>query len=228
MNTGVTNTLPSTPLVYTTGSTVIGVETNPATASAGGTNTANTEEEKSVRDLAPSYFENAVSGGNSASLGEVASHLKSARGMLNTRMFTNEDVARVMGSKRKNTMARNMSPVGPGTAQYGITQKSNAPAAPNIAQPVQSATQSTPSTANPAGSQTIVEASSTTPQVSQKINQGPHHNDAQEASRLPATSTLLPLLGLLGLVSAGIAYWFRKDARIKDSRIKDAWMKMHR
>ncbi len=95
MNTGVTNTLPSTPLVYTTGSTVIGVETNPATASAGGTNTANTEEEKSVRDLAPSYFENAVSGGNSASLGEVASHLKSARGMLNTRMFTNEHKSRM-------------------------------------------------------------------------------------------------------------------------------------
>jgi hypothetical protein len=93
-------------LAYTTGSPVSGAETNPATASAGGTNTANIEEEKSVRELVPSYIENAVSGGNSASLGEVASHLKSARGTLNTRMFTNEDVARIVGSKARNTATR--------------------------------------------------------------------------------------------------------------------------
>jgi hypothetical protein len=58
------------------------------------------------------------------------------------------------------------------------------------------------------GSETAA-GNSTTPQ----INQNQQSNDAQGKSKLPATSTLLPLFGLLGIVSGGLGLWFRKWRR---------------
>jgi hypothetical protein len=48
---------------------------------------------------------------------------------------------------------------------------------------------------------------STTPQIRQT-----QHNDTQENNQqLPATSTILPLLGLIGLASSGVGLWYRKS-----------------
>lgn len=46
-----------------------------------------------------------------------------------------------------------------------------------------------------------------------QINPNQQSNDAQGKSKLPATSTFLPLLGLLGIVSGGIGLWFRRFRR---------------
>ena len=110
------------------------------------------------------------------------------------------------------TLAKNMPPLGPsvaglmgqpqgGSAQAGPTQ--NASAKPQ-AQKGATAQAGTPPPA-PAG-QEATSSNATTPQ----INQNQQSNDAQGGSRLPATSTLLPLLGILGAVSGGIGLWFRK------------------
>jgi hypothetical protein len=62
--------------------------------------------------------------------------------------------------------------------------------------------------AQPAG-ESPTAGNSTTPQ----INQNQQSNDAHGRSRLPATSTFLPLLGLLGIASGGLGLWFRKFRR---------------
>ncbi len=75
-----------------------------------------------------------------------------------------------------------------------------------------SATQSSASTQGEAG--TTAQAGSenaTTPQVNQPQS---GRNSGQESGKsLPATSTLLPLLGILGLASGGIGLFFRKFRR---------------
>ncbi|MGH9569625.1 MAG: LPXTG cell wall anchor domain-containing protein, partial [Candidatus Angelobacter sp.] len=63
---------------------------------------------------------------------------------------------------------------------------------------------------NPANSNAQAQSSgATTPQMSQPKpgNQG---SDQQSNKELPATATLLPLLGILGLASGGIGLVFRK------------------
>jgi hypothetical protein len=70
-----------------------------------------------------------------------------------------------------------------------------------------SASQSTSSSSSnnpgqPAGS------GATTPQISQPSARA-ENNDQGTANRLPASSTLLPLFGLLGLASGGIGIWLK-------------------
>ncbi|HET6934126.1 MAG TPA: hypothetical protein VFI72_04755 [Candidatus Angelobacter sp.] len=75
-----------------------------------------------------------------------------------------------------------------------------------------SATQSSASTQGEAG--TTAQSGSenaTTPQVNQQ--QSGRNNGQESGKSLPATSTLLPLLGILGLASGGIGLFFRKFRR---------------
>lgn len=191
-----------------------------------------TASESSRNDLGPSYYAGAVSNPNSVSLGQVAAQYKAAKSAANAKTLTNQDVEQMLSNKTGVTTAKNMPPLGPAaTMPTGATQSSASPraTAPNqqpseTAQTTSTAVQSssqaqssaagqqtgTPPPANVTqGNSTGSEAtanSSTTP----KINPNQQSNDAQGKSKLPATATFLPLLGLLGMVSGGIGLWFKK------------------
>jgi cobalamin biosynthesis Mg chelatase CobN len=169
---------------------------------------------------------------NRVSLGQVAAQYKAAKSATNARTLTNQDVEQMLSNKTGVTTARNMPPLGPaGSMPGGATQSSASPSntAPSqpqseTAQASSSAAQSSsPAQSSVTGQQTgtpppagatqgqsagseATANSSTTP----KINPNQQSNDAQGKSKLPATATLLPLLGLLGLASGGVGLWFRK------------------
>jgi cobalamin biosynthesis Mg chelatase CobN len=96
----------------------------------------------------------------------------------------------------------------PTTATQPIQQNTQANASANQPEQRGASSQATAASSgqNRTGAAATEAENSTTPQ----INQSQQSNDAQGARRLPATATFLPLLGLLGLVSGGIGFWFRK------------------
>lgn len=230
VETGIETTLPSSTLVYTNVEPVnpAAFNTNPSTA--GGP----------VYDLGPSYYGGAASVSAApamaaaVSLGEVAAKLKSQRPGQNVRNYTNADVQRMnenMSLHGVNVNARlqqqsaqppNASlAVASGSSGSSSTQATSAPmTVPQNQQPQLSATarpspairdqqtQSAPASPATAGVQSAQESSATTPQVNQPK---PGSQSEQESVRqLPATSTLLPLLGIIGLASGGIGLVFRK------------------
>jgi hypothetical protein len=139
---------------------------------------------------------------------EAASHFKTEKTTLNARVLNNEDVQAIVNGKGSVTTAGVTS--GPSAAQNGNGQPSTigAQAGSQIAtqsiaaQPVN---EQNSSAQQSAGIETNAE-NATTPQINQ--NQQP--NDAEGTTRLPATSTFLPLLGLMGLASGGFGLWFRR------------------
>jgi hypothetical protein len=225
-NTGVQSTLENSTVVYINESPI-----NPAPVN---TSSAGSSSERLIHDMGPSYFSNTVGGGSTASLGEVAARIKAAHGSANARMLTNDDVQKMVSSNSGVTVAKNMPPLGPGAAilngTSGNTQNtmsqtaagsgaqaaSSQPSGSQMAQGTAPAGQQRTGTpppvdatqGQPAG-QSATAGNSTTPQ----INQNQQSNDAQGRSRLPATSTFLPLFGLLGIVSGGLGLWFRKFRR---------------
>jgi cobalamin biosynthesis Mg chelatase CobN len=230
MNTGVQSTLENSTVVYTNGAPVNPSNVNvSAAANTGG---------RLINDMGPSFYSDTVGGSvNTVSLGQVAAQYKAAKGAVNARTLTNDDVQKMLGDKTGVTMAKNMPPLGPGavspqssgtqagsqmaqssSTQGGTQAQSTTQTAQNNAsanqqsQTAASGQQAgTPPPATNQGQATGSEAAgnSTTPQ----INQNQQSNDAQGKSKLPATSTLLPLFGLLGVVSGGLGLWFRKWRR---------------
>jgi hypothetical protein len=223
-NAGVQSTLDSATVVYTNGAPV-----NPRGGNIA--NAANTSG-RLINDLGPSYFSNTLADGSRVSLGEVAAQFKAMRGTANARMLTNEDVQKMVANDTGVTVAKDMPPLGPGVPMRGGSQSAasqNAGAQPagattgaqlnaQAAQGSSANQQSQTSAANQQGTasantnqstESEAAAGATTPQ----INQNQQSNDAQGRSRLPATSTFLPLLGLLGIVSGGLGIWFRKFRR---------------
>lgn len=165
---------------------------------------------RTVNDMGPSYYADALPSADNGSLGELSAHYKALKGTTNARMLTNDDVQQMVANKNGVTVAKNMPPLGPGAlVQSGQAQDAGSQPATQNAQSTpqqgQNAANSQGGTPPPASSGVSAE-NSTTPQ----INQNQQSNDAQGSRRLPATATILPLLGLLGLVSGGIGFWFRK------------------
>ena len=191
-------------------------------------NTALTSESAApASDLIPSTSASRASEAapaGAASLAEISSRYKAEKGTHNARVLGNDDVEKMLANKSGVTMAKNMPPLGPGAIeQGGQPQASGAqdtapPSGSQLAstnQQGQNGAASQEGTSPPASSpgqsastDTSAE-NSTTPQV----NQNQQSNDAQGSRRLPATAGFLPLLGLLGLVSGGIGFWFRKFRR---------------
>ena len=201
------------------GTTTAGGESNNALTSESGKTAAN--------DLMPSTSASAISGTTTpgaASLAEISGRYKAEKGARNARMLGNDDVQKMLSNKSGVTMAKNMPPLGPGAFEQGgqaqatATQTAAAPSGSQSApanQQVQNGATSQAGTTTPASSpgqsaspDTSAE-NSTTPQV----NQNQQSNDAQGSRRLPATAGFLPLLGLLGLASGGIGFWFTKFRR---------------
>jgi len=193
---------------------------NPVTGAPSGTGTLsevapgnNESGGRTMNDMGPSYYADALPGADNGSLGELSAHYKALKGTTNARMLTNDDVQQMMANKNGVTVAKNMPPLGPGAlVQSGQAQPAgsqsatqNAQSTPQQGQNAANSQGGTPPPASPASPGVSAE-NSTTPQ----INQNQQSNDAQGSRRLPATATILPLLGLLGLVSGGIGFWFRK------------------
>jgi hypothetical protein len=177
---GVTSTLGPAPLVYESG------EPGYAYTPAAGANAAGTAPASGrlINDMGPSYYEGAVEAAAAApSLGEVAAQYRSAPPHP-IRIYTNAD-----GERLARTVVIS-----------GVPVATNMP--PPVPQPAP-AQNTAPQTqqASPA------DQNATTPQ----INPAPQTSDqSQKKGQLPATSTLLPLLSVLGLLSTGAGLWVRR------------------
>ena len=183
-----------------------------------------------LMDLGPSTFVGGPSEASAAgtiSVAEVSSRYKAEKATRNARVLGNEDVLSMLSNKSGVTMAKNMPPLGPGALEQGgqsqnagvqtgattaTTQtaqqntQANKSAGKSDKNSVSSQGSAAPSNQKQTAAPNTDAENSTTPQINQKQQS----NDAQGSHRLPATATFLPLLGLLGLVSGGIGFWFRK------------------
>jgi hypothetical protein len=225
VNTGVVSTTEDSTLVFTNAPALNPRPVNPANLSSG----------RLISDFSPSVY---VGEGNlgasaapSASLADIAARYK-AQTPQNARTITNSDVDRMLSSGANSgggiPMANNMPPSGmPQPAQSGgstatSTSQANAPAGSATSTTQQSApatTQGTSATGSLAGTPPAstdsgsANAGSATPDAgtTPQVNQGQSQPSGdQNNNRLPATSTLLPLLGLLGLASSGAGLMYRK------------------
>jgi hypothetical protein len=196
------------------GATVTGSESNSALPPESGNTAAN--------DLMPStsmsgagVSEAAAPG--SPSLAEISSRYKAEKGSRNARILGNDDVEKMLSNKGGVTMAKNMPPLGPGALEQG-GQPQTAGAQTAGAQTAatsggrQSASANQQAGTPPVSSQGQSTAPDTSAENSTtpRVNQNQQSNDAQGSKRLPATAGFLPLLGVLGLASGGIGFWFRK------------------
>ena len=211
VNAGIAITPGSSTMVYTNVPPVV-VE-NAVNASPANEAAANAGGGRLINDMGPSYYSDALPAASNVSLGEVASRLKASKGAVNARMLTNDDVDKMVTDKTGVTMAKNMPPLGPGPApQSGGTATGASQTARSSATAGQQSQGRQAGTPPPAAGQgqgsEAAAGNATTPQI-----QNQQSNDTQGKSKLPATSTLLPLFGLLGLLSGGVGLWFRKWRR---------------
>lgn len=202
------------------GASVENTANNPVAGGASEVSSGNNESGgRTTNDLGPSYYADALPSAGNGSLGELSAQYKARKATVNARLLTNDDVQQMVTSKNGVTMAKNMPPLGQGPLeQRGQAQNAGTQSAQSTQQTPQTNSSTnapnsqggTPPPAPSAKDQSagtgVNAENSTTPQ----INQNQQSNDAQGSRRLPATATILPLLGLLGLVSGGIGFWFRK------------------
>jgi hypothetical protein len=187
------------------GATVTGSESNSALPPESGNTAAN--------DLMPSTSMSGAGVSEAAapgavSLAEISSRYKAEKGARNARVLGNDDVEKMLANKGGVTMAKNMPPLGPGVLEQGGQPQTAGAQMAATSGGRQSASANQQAGTPPAQS-TAPDTSaenSTTP----RVNQNQQSNDAQGSRRLPATGGFLPLLGLLGLASGGIGFWFRK------------------
>jgi hypothetical protein len=132
-----------------------------------------------------------------ASLGEIAAKYKSSRPQ-NIRTYTNADADRL---NAMNVRGVNINSAAVASAQAAQPQGQAAPTAPAVSAPQLSAGLR-PSPGIPA------QAGATTPQVSQPPSA--EQDSTEQRDRLPASSTLLPLLGVFGLGCGALGLWLRK------------------
>jgi hypothetical protein len=143
------------------------------------------------------------------SVAEVAGRYRAAQAQQNIRTYTNSDVPHENAGRLGSTfLAANTAPPVPESSAY-----QSAPAPSSTSQQSQPAASSQPQAQpQPAPgeqeSQSQPAGSATAPQIHQ-----PQSTNQESTSSLPATSTFLPLLGLLGLVSGGLGIWYRQRRR---------------
>lgn len=224
------STVPSTPESVPV-SNFPNTGSQPVAAESAGSPGVNNEG-RLINDAGPSYYAGARFAGGaaeapagataanigSASLGEVAAKYKSNRPQ-NIRTYTNADAQRLSDSM--NVRGANPSPVSAQNAPASTpqTQAYSGPATPSGVPQLSAAVRPSPiirdenaqagTGAQPSGAATAKEQSATTPQTSQPAAGAPN-NGEEAGNRLPATSTLLPLFGLLGAASGAIGLWLRK------------------
>lgn len=205
------------------------IVSTPSASLSESTSLSESANQTAVTDLGTSTFVRGASeesGQGTISLAEVSSRYKAEKGTRSARELSNEDVHTMLNNKSGVTMAKNMPPLGPGALeQSGQAQTGSQSATPSSQSTQQDAQtnasmsqqgqvasgqtgtqQPAPADKSQSAGTGVSVENSTTPQ----INQNQQANDTQGRGRLPATATFLPLLGLLGLASGGIGFWFRK------------------
>lgn len=229
VDSSVIPTTPSSTMVFVTAPSINPRPVNPAALANG----------RLIVDLGPSEFVGAANSGSSGeSLADLAAKRKSQVAAQNVRTITNADVERLLAGSSNpgpvtnaSVMASNTPPAnmpGQGQAssaqaqtsasQSSTAQSSPAPAAGQTGS--QAAQTTTPAAGNQAAGSTAQGANSqqqnpssassaTTPQIAPQQQPG----SEQGNNRLPATSTVLPLLGLLGIASSGAGLWYRKHRK---------------
>jgi hypothetical protein len=183
-----------------------------------------------INDVGPSSFAgaayssgasvaaNGATGSAGPSLGELAAKYKAERPQ-NIKTYTNADALRlsdtmnVHGANVNPVSAQNTVPPAP-QAQPSATAGAQASAAPQLSanarpSPGIPAPATQASAAQNTESAPQTQESPTTPQVSQKPQRNQNGNEDNGKS-LPASSTLLPLFGLLGLGFGAAGLWLRK------------------
>ncbi len=235
---GVPTTLPAPTVVYTTAAPTTVVNANQPGANPAGAQEGTSEAP--VNDLTSTFYAgNNASGtpGNAAlSLGEVSASNKARNGAQHARTYTNADVQRLISHQGAGNImeAANHPPAGiaapgqnpPAPTSIALPQNATSSANATSAQNSVPATQPNPPqnttvsqqgaassetnavTQSGASSETRQNAG-TTPQIAR-----PQQTETQQDSRqLPATSTILPLLGLLGITASGVGLWFRRSRK---------------
>jgi hypothetical protein len=167
-----------------------------ATPVVPGSETTVAESGRQIIDLGPSYYASAsaatVAAAPAPSLAEVAAQYRTS-GRRSARTYTNADAWRLGGSQVvPGIIAANVLPAPPPAAP-SEPEQTQAPAAGQTppsppAEPPRSATEAVPPPPN-------------------------HAAESGKASSLPATSTLLPLLGTLGLLSGALGLWIARFRR---------------
>ncbi|MGE5324848.1 MAG: hypothetical protein ACM3SW_18415 [Actinomycetota bacterium] len=204
---GISNTTPTTAVIPSASESypvysqnVPTIAEQPATEGAGET-VATTG--RLINDLGPSEYAGAAYAGAAtspgtpgsamvASLGEVAAKYKAERPQ-NVRTYTNADAARLSAM---NLRGVNITPAAVESAQAAQPQGQATATAPQLSAGLR------PSPGIPA------QAGATTPQLSQPPGAQP--GSTEQRNLLPANSTLLPLLGVLGLGCGALGLWLRK------------------
>ena len=189
---------------------------------------ATSTSERLINDVGPSEYGGAAyAGGGTAgaqtaasatSLGEIAAKYKASHPQ-NLHTYTNADAQRlndsmnVHGVNAGPVSAQNVPASGPQTQPAQATP-SNEPQlsaglrpSPAVREEAQAGASSQTSSASQSSGAT--QQSPTTPTISQKSSTG-QEGDQQTGKSLPATSTLLPLFGLLGVASGGLGLMLRK------------------
>jgi len=187
--------------------------------------------------------ESAASTPGPMSVAELAMQHKSQQGARSARTYTNADIEQIVNRKGGVVLANHSSPAwfpsGSASSQTQSTQiqstaaNSNAPAASqptestitgndtqtaqNTAPAPQSTTQQNRNqSATQPGSPASGENpnSATTPRINQPQPQPqPQRSREGETKSLPATATLLPLLGLIGILTGGFGLFYRRPRR---------------
>lgn len=135
-----------------------------------------------TNDFGPSYLAGNEPQASAASLGEVAAYYKANQ--QNVRTYTNADAQRLAGTVTI-----------PGTEAGATTEAAQPPA------------ESRP---QPSSEHQNLAANAPPPEIAREAPPATTTETHEGRSALPATSTLLPLLGLLGIVSGGLGLWLRR------------------
>jgi hypothetical protein len=171
------------------------------------------EAGRQINDLAPSYYvtaSGAIAGVAPApSVAEIAA-LYRAEPKRSVRVYTNDNFWRLAGSQViPSFIAANVLPTPPANAppQAEQAQPQAQPSAPPRAgqAPLPAQTEQAPPPAE-----------ATQPQPATEPQAAPPASHAEESggkTALPATSTLLPLLGSLGLLSGALGLWIARFRR---------------
>ena len=219
---GISDTAPATLITPLNSSTVVYVSdtaANPAVAAAPASASVAPATESTAApaniDYGGSFYSDtlAASPNNGPSLGEIAVNYRTHKGSQTARTYTNADIQKLGGNRISlgnggNGLSSNRQISLPGL----MAQNSQPPtiaAAQNTAPPATADQGSTaPATGNNA--QAAPASTPTTPEINRQQAQPENQN---ENGRLPASAGLLPLLGLLGLASAGIGLLVRRWRR---------------
>jgi hypothetical protein len=199
ISTAVPGGMNNSTVVYTNYPAVV-PEISPALAAVSNeAENAENNERGPANDLSASYYSDTISrlpaGG--PSLAEVAARYKAIQSAQNIRTYTNSDVPRQKAGRLDNSVlaANTPPPIPQSSASQGAATTPQASQLPG---------------ANPQQEQAQTQSAgnATSPQIQQ-----PQSANEATTSSLPATSTLLPLLGLLGIASGGVGMWYRRHRK---------------